>query len=557
MNRKCILLSLAFTWIISMDPSFAQTIDADNDFMFIHHSCGQNLLDGGLREALIGKEFIDEVNDIYYGDMLSPDPGRPASLGDVPGDNTNMNHWIFWFNDYYAGIRRFDGEDGVNSIIMFKSCFPISDIYEDGSPPGDPFDENQTLANYQSVYRKYGDPNGHYTYDGSTYRPLEQIFRAHPETLFVACTSPPLHYSPYDATSDENAARARRFADWLKNEWLPAYNAGNPGMNNVAVFDWFDILAYPDDHPLHPNRLRQEYGGDGGDSHPNDAANRETAQIYSAFITEAYQLWQSGDVALPTHTPTHPSTPISTPTPTPASTPTATPAPTPTPTPFDIEPGMLILQKGVHPSEVFEGAWDAVITDLWASNAQLGGWDELSTYRDDQERHRILIRFDLGSIPPDQVIESAYLSLYHLGSEGDNDAQQIAIHRMTSAWAEGSGDNPWPLEGYAPDGATWSHAAPGIPWTTPGGDFELEPIGETLIPPFENADWLSIEITDYVKECVENNAPNYGVMIRATEGEWYGHRFASSDYETAELRPRLTIAIAQESPVDIRDWILY
>ncbi|MGC9327127.1 MAG: hypothetical protein ACP5I1_05815 [Candidatus Hinthialibacter sp.] len=136
MNKKGILLFLAVLWIISMDSSFAQTINADHDFMFIHHSCGQNLLDGGLRTVLIEKDFIDEVNDIYYGDTLSHDPGRPPSLGKVPGDNTNMNHWILWFNDYYEGIRRFDAEDGLNSIIMFKSCYPISNIYENGSLPG-------------------------------------------------------------------------------------------------------------------------------------------------------------------------------------------------------------------------------------------------------------------------------------------------------------------------------------------------------------------------------------------------------------------------------------
>ncbi len=63
-------------------------------------------------------------------------------------------------------------------------------------------------------------------------------------------------------------------------------------MNNVAVFDWFDVLAYPDDDSSHPNRLKQEYGGDSGDSHPNVDANEYSTDIFARnpdnFIDNAW-----------------------------------------------------------------------------------------------------------------------------------------------------------------------------------------------------------------------------------------------------------------------------
>ncbi|MFH0794012.1 MAG: hypothetical protein V2A74_08270, partial [bacterium] len=95
-----------------------------DDLMFIHHSVGQDWLDSGLRSALDAKSYIDEVNEITYGTVVSPNSGRPSSLGAVPGDSTDMGHWIYWFNDYLGSVRTYDCDNGVNRIIMFKSCFP-------------------------------------------------------------------------------------------------------------------------------------------------------------------------------------------------------------------------------------------------------------------------------------------------------------------------------------------------------------------------------------------------------------------------------------------------
>lgn len=267
--------------------------DTTDDLVFIHHSCGQNWLDDSLNDALVAKDYIDERNDITYGTDVAPDSGRPDSLGSVPGDNTNMNHWVLWFNDYLQGVKSYGAATGFNRIIMFKSCYPISNVTDDGTEPGDPFSDSQTIANYKAVYRHPGGSGNTYSYDGYTYKPLEDIFAENPNILFIPVTAPPRHYSPSDATDDAEAHRARLFNNWLKNDWLAAYKAAHPGLNNVAVFDWFNLLAYADDHATHPNRLKAEYGGTGGDSHPNSTANSYSTQIFATnsgnFIDAAWQ----------------------------------------------------------------------------------------------------------------------------------------------------------------------------------------------------------------------------------------------------------------------------
>ncbi len=290
-------LFTVFIFLFKVDLSLAQEI---NDLVFIHHSCGSNWLDNSLHTALLAKDYIDERNDITYGTTMSPNAGRPASLGGTPGDNTNMNHWILWFNDYLQGVRVHGCANGYNRIIMFKSCYPISDVTSDGTEPGNPFSSTQSLTNYKAVYRHPNGAGNTYSYNGYTYKPLEDIFAEHPDILFIPVTAPPLHYGPSDATNNANAHRARLFNNWLKNEWLAKYKEAHPGLDNVAVFDWFDFLAYPDDHPLHPNRLREEYGGNSGDSHPNSTANAASTVVFASgsnnFLDQAWAAFSTNSV---------------------------------------------------------------------------------------------------------------------------------------------------------------------------------------------------------------------------------------------------------------------
>ena len=177
---------------------------------------------------------------------------------------------------------------------MFKSCYPNSNISADGIEPGDPFSSVRSLVNYKAVYRHPGGPGQVYTHNSTIYKPLEDIFAENPDVLFIPVTAPPLCATC--GTTDENAHRARLFNEWLVNDWLPAYNAAHPGLNNVAVFNFFDLLANADNHPTDPNRLRDIYTRSPGDSHPNDLANGDATALFATaagnFIDAAWSAYQ-------------------------------------------------------------------------------------------------------------------------------------------------------------------------------------------------------------------------------------------------------------------------
>jgi hypothetical protein len=235
--------------LVAWAASPAQEI---NDLVFLHHSCGANWLSNSLDAALTAKSYIDERNDITYGTAMASDTDRPSSLGGTPGNSTDMCHWIYWFNDYLDHVKAYDCATGFNRIIMFKSCYPLSDVSSDGTEPGNPFSGTQSLANYKDV----------------------------------------------------NAHRARLFNNWLKNEWLPSYNAAHPALDNVAVLDWFNFLANPDDHATYPNRLKEEYGGSGGDSHPNGTANSASTVEFITkdgnFLDTAWNEFNTNSVVVET-----------------------------------------------------------------------------------------------------------------------------------------------------------------------------------------------------------------------------------------------------------------
>lgn len=264
------------------------------DAVFIHHSCGENWLSSGLHEALVAKDYIGKRNDITYGVDVPPDSGRPDTLGPVPGELTDMHHWILWFNDYLGSVLKHGCAGGANRIVIFKSCFPNSHVEADEPGGGDPFSDWKTLANYKAVYRHPGGRGQTYEHEGHTYRALGDVFAQHPETLFIAVTAPP---ECWGETDNEIAANARAFNNWLKTEWLSDYSSAT-GLHNVAVFDWFDLLAAPANAGLHPNQLRAEFGGNAGDSHPNETANAQSTRVFASgpgnFLDRAWAAFRGG-----------------------------------------------------------------------------------------------------------------------------------------------------------------------------------------------------------------------------------------------------------------------
>jgi hypothetical protein len=221
----------------------------DKQLLFIHHSVGSDWLNkGGLRLELL-KHGIG-VHDATYGDQI--------------GENTDMCHWSNKFSNDMEKIFKFDQHPDSyyldaheNDIVMFKSCFPNSDIVGDGNPPGDPNDQTRLTSNYKA-----------------TLESLKEIFKKYPDKTFIFITAPPLVPGQ---TNPSNSARAREFNNWSKNVLYDEYKRKTQ-LDNFLVFDLFDILADSS------NCLRKEYRTNDNDSHPNASGLTKATNEFTQFL---------------------------------------------------------------------------------------------------------------------------------------------------------------------------------------------------------------------------------------------------------------------------------
>jgi hypothetical protein len=244
--------------------------------IFIHHSCGENWLaddHGGLGVALTKNNYF--VSDTNYG-------WGPDSIG----DRTDIINWPEWFTgpssrkylkslytnsqkhaDYTRNIQDPGGE---NRIIMFKSCFPNSNI--GGKPDDAPArGDGLTVGNAKAVYNE-----------------LLTYFSAHPDKLFIIVTAPPVLDGTY-------AANARAFNKWLVNDWLADYNG-----TNVGVFDFYNILTGSNHHHrFNDGKIEHRIGSrrntlfypTGEDEHPSPKGNRKATREFVQLLNVIYHRW--------------------------------------------------------------------------------------------------------------------------------------------------------------------------------------------------------------------------------------------------------------------------
>jgi hypothetical protein len=212
--------------------------------VFIHHSVGEAWLAdevGNLRQALNANSYY--VTDSNYG-------WGPASpeLGDNIGDHTDTGNWYNWFlgprRDTYmgslysneilsVGTNTIDNPGGPNTVVMFKSCYPNGQGIQ-GNPDDPPRVSSSTDPN--PIWGE-GAGSEHYTVSNikGLYRDLLSYFGARQDKLFILIATPP---SYYEALSEAEAANARAIHTWLVYHWLAGYS-----YNNVAVFDYFNVLT--------------------------------------------------------------------------------------------------------------------------------------------------------------------------------------------------------------------------------------------------------------------------------------------------------------------------
>lgn len=254
--------------------------------IFIHHSTGGNWLadpagndlGGGLGHALMDNNYFVSATNYGWGP-------------DLIGDATDIPNWLDWFRgdrspvylealynesgqnigDFGAWPRLSAEPGGENQVILFKSCFPNSDL--EGSPIDPPAPEGWlSVSNAKFVYNE-----------------ILKYFATRPDKLFVVITAPPLQHSA-------NAANARAFNLWLVEDWLAE---NNYPLSNVAVFDYYNVLTGPDnhhrvvgatvEHAYTPGANLLYYPS--GDDHPSRAGNAKATEEFLPLLNSFYNRW--------------------------------------------------------------------------------------------------------------------------------------------------------------------------------------------------------------------------------------------------------------------------
>lgn len=256
--------------------------------------------------------------------------------------------------------------------------------------------------------------------------------------------------------------------------------------------------------------------------------------------------------------------------------------------------GVYTFQDGIYPDASYDGCQDAYII-VFQSNNNAGGndfveegdWDGTAAGTGLGDHKKVLIQFDLSSIPTTDVIVDARLLLY-----ADNERRGGIVkqdHFLTpwtilKAWNEGDGTGNDGRTAVA-DEVSWNNANVGadtgttVPWeiagamgvtdvgtSEPSTFFDLVNDTSAVVP-----QWLSFDVTDSVANMVANPADNHGWKVCQdkligvpdnTPGNEYvqgAYQFVASEAGGAEatLRPMLVVRTDQATPVDVRRFILW
>ena len=136
-------------------------------------------------------------------------------------------------------------------MIIFKHCFPVSNIEEDQATP-DINSKTKTLANYKLQYAA-----------------IKEKLHEFPSTKFIVFTGA---VQVKANNSEEKAKRAQEFFKWVKEEW-------DEPEDNIYLWDLSSLqteggLYFKDDYALSPEN-----------SHPNgDFAGMAVELLFARII---------------------------------------------------------------------------------------------------------------------------------------------------------------------------------------------------------------------------------------------------------------------------------
>jgi hypothetical protein len=204
----------------------------DINILFLHHSTGSNIWNGGV------KEWFESYNISYSTNYSIFEQDFPKS-SPYGWNNYPFDYWNIWVN--HAGSEPYKEEPTLEilteiyDVIIWKHCFPVSDIVTDSGDPSIDSDE-KCIENYKLHYNA-----------------LKAKMKEFSDTNFIVWTISSLVAS---STTEEKAVRAKEFYHWVKDEW-------DDKGDNIYLWDFYILETEGDLY------VQNDYSVNPSDSHPN------------------------------------------------------------------------------------------------------------------------------------------------------------------------------------------------------------------------------------------------------------------------------------------------
>jgi len=240
MKSKLVIL-LAILMIFSLVSCNETGNSPDLKIIYLHHSTG-GVIWGGDAKSLFSKNNLthlfkdynkqNQVNFVIKETVFPK--ASPYGWNNYPYDYYNI-----WVKN--AGNKPFMEEPTLEilskeyQVIIFKHCFPVSNIQAD-TEPADINSDLKTISNFKLQYQSIRDK-------------LHEF----PEIKFILFTGA---VQVKSNISEDEAKRAKKFFEWVIKEWdLPN--------DNIYIWDLYSLQTEGDLY------FRDDYARSSNDSHPN------------------------------------------------------------------------------------------------------------------------------------------------------------------------------------------------------------------------------------------------------------------------------------------------
>ena len=144
---------------------------------------------------------------------------------------------------------------------------------------------------------------------------------------------------------------------------------------------------------------------------------------------------------------------------------------------------------------------------------------------------RIVIRFDLASIPPNAIISSAELQVCLAGEYYFGEKKVIYVHKIMGFWKDKE--------------VTWNQGKEKRNWKSLGGDFDWAIESATSLIG-KSSGWVCWDVTRTIKDWFDGKYVNFGFLLKKDSNDSDEIWFLSSDLEWEAYRPRLVISYEAE-----------